>query len=166
MNLEEITSKLNQLKVERAATDADYKQAERDINVDRMNALKEIDGQIETLKQEAENILNSVGVKSAKTSAGTIKKIEYDSSKASNWSWIKKLGKQETRDVVGHVESIDPSYIKVEEVKKLDDSRIKSELASGLLINYEGNIINTETGEVLCEALFQPKESSIVTEEA
>lgn len=166
MNLEEITSKLNELKYRRAMTDEEYKQAKRDLAKDHSNALKEYDIQIESLQSQAMELLESVGVKSAKTKAGTIKKVEYDSSKASNWAPIKRLSAQEKRDVIGHIESIDPSYIQIEEVKKLDESKIKAELASGVLINHDNNIINTETGEVLCEALFQPKESSIVTEEA
>lgn len=165
MNLEEITNELNRLKVERAMTDEQFKQAEKDLKADRSSALKELDERIEALKSEAETLLDAVGAKSVKTASGTIKKVEYDQSKASNWKPVKKWSIQEKRDIIGHIESVDADYVKEETTKKLDDSRIKKDMASGLLVNQGGSLINTETGEVLCEALFEPKEPSIIVEE-
>lgn len=166
MNFKEITNELIKLKQERMTVDEQFKQAERDLKEDHSNALKKLDERIEALKSEAKTRLDAEESTKITTSSGTIKKVEYDPSKPSNWKPVKKWNAQEKRDIIGHIESVCADYVKEKTVKELDDSRIKQEMASGLLVNQGGNLINTETGEVLCNALYEPKEPSIIVEEA
>lgn len=160
MNFNELIERRKYLQEMKGWIIEDYKQRFENLKQSQAKDLDPVNKELEEINKEAIEAMQESGMTTVNTKSGQMTLKEYDYSKPSNWSKV-KLDSMEKKKTLNDLKANAPQYIVEEVTEKPNDKAIKEALASGELIATNGVILNAETGEVICDEIFKPKETGL-----